>query len=241
MKKLLFSAGLALLVIALSSAAAQATGNPHLRTYQITLENLTGGQPFSPPVAATHRHGIEVFDVGSRASPELELIAEDGNEVPMFERLMMSKKVTEALDIGRPLTPHGTTVGDFTDSVTFQIEARPGDRFSLATMLICTNDGITGLDGIHLPHHGERVFYLGGYDAGTEDNTEASQDIVDPCSALGPAPLDGDPDGNEDSAVDTHPQRRVRHHPGIAGLDDLDPELHGWKGPVARVTIERVD
>jgi len=50
-----------------------------------------------------------------------------------------------------PLTPNGHEVGDFTDTLTFDITARPGDRLSLATMLICTNDGFTGLDAARLP------------------------------------------------------------------------------------------
>ena len=41
---------------------------------------------------------------------------------------------------------------------------------SLATMLICTNDGFGGLNRVRLPPRVQRVFPLYGYDAGTEDN-----------------------------------------------------------------------
>ena len=211
-----------------------------LATYRVTLTNLTHGQPLSPPVAATHRPSLHIFRVGGFASAELEAIAEAGNEVLMFNALNAAERVTQAVDVGRPLTPHGRVVGSFTDTVTFEIQARPGDRFSLATMLICTNDGFTGVNGVRLPRHGASHYYLNGYDAGTEQNTELSRDIVDPCSALGPAPLNGDPNGNEDAAVDSTPQRRIRHHPNIQGNGDLTHELHGWYDPVAVLVIERV-
>ena len=222
------------------SGAAYADG-PHLRTYRVTLQNLTKGQPFSPPVAATHRHGPRMFQVGNLASDELAAIAQDGNEVPMFNLFNGSSKTTQAVDIGRPLTPSGKVVGTFTDSVTFEIKAAPGDRFSLATMLICTNDGFLGLDAVKLPPEGSRVFWLAGYDAGRENNTEKSQDIVDPCSALGPFKLSGDPNGNIDTAVATNPRQVIQLHPGIKGVGDLSVQDHGWTDPVAKVTITRID
>jgi hypothetical protein len=108
-------------------------------------------------------------------------------------------------------------------------------------MLICTNDGFAGLDSGRLPANGSAVFMLAGYDSGTEDNTEASQDIVDPCSGLGPMPLAGDPDGNDDAGVDSDPHVVIHHHPGIAGGSDLSTTEHGWTGPVARMMVERIN
>jgi len=163
---LLLLVGLMLLPVASTSAA------PAFTTYRVRLFNLTSGQPFSPPVAATHEPSIRIFRVGHLASPELEAIAEDGNEIPMFNLFTGDRRVTQAVDVGRPLTPIGKTVGTFTPWVAFDINARPGDRFSLATMLICTNDGFLGLDAAELPARGQVVYALNGYDSGTEDNTE---------------------------------------------------------------------
>jgi hypothetical protein len=205
--------------------------------YQVTIQNLTQGQPLSPPVAATHQGGILMFRVGDLASSELEAIAEDGNEVPMFNLFDGSDEVTEAVDIGVPLTPNGTVVGSFTDSATFDIMAQPGDKLSLATMLICTNDGFTGVDRGRLPKKGSSIFLTAGYDAGTENNTENSEDIVDPCTALGPVSLSGDPDGNEDAAVETTPHQSIQHHPNIAGMGELTVADHGWTDPVTKVTV----
>ncbi len=209
-------------------------------TYKITIENLTSGQPLSPPVVATHRSNVRMFRVGRLASSELEAIAEDGNQIPMFDLFSAVSRVTEVVDIGRPLTPNGQVVGDFTDAVTFDIKADRRDRLSMATMLICTNDGFTGLDRIRPPSKGAIIRWPNGYDAGTEDNTELSQDIVDPCSALGPVALPGDPNGNKDEAVDTVPHAPVQHHPNIAGTGDLAVDMHSWTDPVAKVTITRI-
>jgi hypothetical protein len=76
-------------------------------------------------------------------------------------------------------------------------------------MLICTNDGFIGLNGAQLPNSytGPSVFFLHAYDAGWENNTEDSPDIVDPCSALGAVVLPGDPDGDRNATVMTMPCR----------------------------------
>lgn len=230
---------LALALMTTTIATAHQTG-PEIHTYRVTLQNLTAGQPFSPPVAATHRKAIRMFEVGRLATDELAAIAQDGTEAPMFNLLNRNPHVTRAVDIGRPLTTRGKVVGSFTDTATFEIIARPGDRLSLATMLICTNDGFLGLDAVKLPKHGTETFWLNGYDAGRENNTEKSIDIVDPCSALGPAPLAGDPNGNRDAEVATTPRQPIAHHPGIQGGADLSRTAHGWTGPVAKVTVERM-
>ena len=212
------------------------------RIYSVTVENLTDGQPFSPVLAATHHRNISMFTVGDLASGGLEAIAEDGNSSPMFNRFFLSGLVTRVLDVGVPLTPSGTEVGDFTDSVTFTILAHPEDKFTMAAMLICTNDGFLGLDRVDLPQKGDLVYWLNGYDAGTEMNTEMSEDIVDPCSALGPFALSGDPNGNEDIAVDMVPHQPIQLHPtNIAGSGDLSMSDHGWTDPVAKVTITRME
>lgn len=223
------------LVVAMSSGPAVADIDEihEGAMFRVTFENLTEGQPFSPPVIATHRSGIRMFRVGRSASSELEAIAEDGNQMPMVNLFKRSHKVTQTVDVGSPVFIGGMVMVD--------IIGRPGDRLSLATMLICTNDGITGLDRAMLPSQGSAVYWLNAYDAGTEDNTEMSEDIVDPCSAIGPTHLSGDPNGNEDDAVDTDPHRAIAMHPGIQGGNDLAVGDHGWNNPVAKVTITRVE
>jgi len=243
--KRLFAAGGLLLALTITAFSATVAGasDDHLRTYRVTLTNLTDGQPFSPPVAATHRPGLHMFQVGRLATDQLAAIAQDGNETPMFNLFNGANGVTQAVDVGRPLTPRGRMVGNFTDTVTFDITARRGDRLSLAAMLICTNDGFLGLDGIRLPDDEASTFFLVGWDAGRENNTERQQDIVEPCSVLGPVVLPGvHPSPNHDSGpgLTTTPPEPIHLHPGITGVGDLTPALRNWKNPVARVSIERV-
>jgi hypothetical protein len=221
--------------LATSPADGQSTDGP----YRVTLHNVTEGQPFSPPVAATHRSGPHMFEVGERASDELALIAQDGDQAPMAALFAAKEKVIDVADVGRPVTALGVTVGTFTDTVTFEIDGRPGARLSLATMLICTNDGFLGLDAVQLPRLHPVTYVLDGYDAGRERNTERSVDLVDPCSELNPGhELSGDPDGNRDAEVATSPPKRIRHHPNIDGDAELRGALHRWRDPVAIVTVE---
>jgi hypothetical protein len=213
---------------------------PSTATYQVTFENLTTGQPMSPILAATHSNSIEMFRVGKVASAALEAIAEDGDNSAMETALQGSPNVTDLVNVGEPLTPQGVNSDDFSSTATFQVTAANGDVLSLATMLIATNDGITGLDAAALPESGSKVFYAVAYDAGTEDNTESSADIPDPASALGPIELGGDPNGNENAAPDTDPPSVIALHPNVQGDGNLNPDLHGWVEPVARITVTRL-
>jgi Spondin_N len=225
-----------LAALTLTAVAPAGNGNgDDLDTYRVTLQNLTTGQPFSPPVAATHRKSLRMFRVGGFASDELAAIAQGGNQGPMFNLFNGSPRVTQAVDVGVPVMRSGT--------VSFEISARENDRLSLATMLICTNDGFLGLDSVKLPDDQPTIFFVNGYDAGRENNTEISPHIVDPCSALGPVPLPGDPDGNLEAGpgISTDPPERIRHHPNISGVGELSRSLHGWTDPVAKVTVEPLD
>ncbi len=204
------------------------------RVYDVTLTNLTTGQPFSPGVLVTHRRSTAFFRVGSPASEGLRLIAEDGDERVAIAELTGRRGVFQVVDVNMPT---GRVGGSLPTSRTFRIEAGPGaTRLSLAVMLICTNDGFTGLAGVKLPRHfTPQTHVAAGYDAGTEANDERSPSIVDPCFAIGPT-MGGAADGN----ARTPTSGEVRHHPGISGGADLDPGAHGWRDPVARITIQRV-
>ncbi len=122
---------LAALAFVRSGSTSEASDDG-LRTYRVTIENETHGQPFSPGVAVTHRRSAHLFHVGDAASPGIEAIAEDGNEGPAVAAEMGAQGITNVFDINRPITREGTTVGSFTDEFTFEIKARPGDRLSLA-------------------------------------------------------------------------------------------------------------
>lgn len=153
------------------------------RTYSVTIENMTGGQPFTPPLVATHQRAVDLFDTGVAASLGVREIAENGNLQPMLDRLNASDHVSYVV-VAVAGTPPPVLPGA---NVSFTIDAEPGARhLSFISMLICTNDGFTGVDSQRLPSQvGQQVvLYTNAYDAGSEINTEDFADLVPPCPAL---------------------------------------------------------
>jgi hypothetical protein len=227
---------------AVALAAAPAAEAKRADTFVVTFTDLTSGQPLTPAVAATHRGRNELFRVGDAASFGLKEIAENGNNTPMLARLGADNDVSDFLEApGGPLVPAGTP-GDamFGQSTTFTITAdRGARRLSLASMLICTNDGFTGVNSLRLPSKvGDNVTVeTMAYDAGTEANTEDFADMVPPCQAL-IGVSSGEPGtGQSDPALAQNDV--IRHHSGVTGRRDLVPAVHGWdvNAPVARITV----
>lgn len=206
-------------------------------SFEVTVENLTdGGQYFTPPLITTHRGAARLFRVGRGASTEIQQIAENGNLAPMLAYLGGSRHVSDfvvAASGPGPLAPGA--------SVTVPLTAEPGSRFvSFVSMLICTNDGFTGVSGAKLPEQvGDEVaLYLSAYDAGTEINTQDFSDLVPPCPVLSGVATDKMGSGMSDPALAE--DGVVHPHPGIlAGVGDLDPAIQGWTEPVARLTVRR--
>jgi hypothetical protein len=223
---------------AVSSAAAETP----VATYEVTIDDLTAGQPLTPPVVATHRAATGMFTVGQRASFALKEIAENGNLAPMIAQLGADKHVSDSVAAAAPLVPAGLPGSAmFGDSVTLTVTASRGAKFvSVASMLICTNDGFTGVDSLRLPKDvGDAVVVRSaGYDAGTELNTEDFADIVPPCQGL-VGVSSGEP-GTGTSNPALAEGGVIHHHPGISGGADLVPGIHGWTDPVAEITVERV-
>lgn len=202
------------------------------RIYDVTVENLTNAQPFSPGVLITHNSQFDLFTVGMRADTGVALIAEAGNEAVAAARNEGKPGVGNLMRIETPTPPMGAMKPNMTK---VRITAPPNmDQLSLAVMLTCTNDGFTGLDAVQLPlDFNARVFTEKAYDAGVEVNNELSPFIVPGCSAFGPVdlPLDGNRLAPENLVI--------RDHPGIRGDADI-PAIAKWTAPVVRVTVQRV-
>jgi Spondin_N len=228
----------AMALIAVSPAAAT-----DATEYQVTITNLTGGQPLTPPAVATHRRPLDVFKVGAPASFGVKEIAENGNLGPLLDAFAASPFVSASLEApGGPLVPDGLPGSAmFDDTTSFTIAASHGANYlSFVSMLICTNDGFTGVSGLRLPKHvGESVTVLtNSYDAGTEINTEDFADMVPPCQGL-VGVSSGEP-GTGTSNPALAEGGVIHMHPGIAGIADLIPAVHGWTDPVASLTVEAI-
>ena len=215
---------------------------PNVRTYEVTIRNLSGGQPLTPPLLATHSRAANLFTVGEAASEGIQQIAENGNLGPALAALGASGDVYDVVTGEFPLVPAGTPgAASFPDTVTLTITSAGDARFiSYASMLICTNDGFTGLDSIRLPHREgqSQTHYGAAYDAGTEINTEYFGDIVPPCQGL--IGVTGDA-GTGASNPALAEGGDITHHPNIQGIADLLTDVHGWDDKVVEITITRVD
>jgi hypothetical protein len=222
--------------VSIAPAAVTQANGPGSRTYTVTITNLTSSQPLSPPLIATHSKRVDVFTVGKMASEGIRLIAENGDNSVLAAALNDKHLIRDVREVVATDVPVHRAGGPGSSSLTITIDARGNaNRLSLATMLICTNDGFTGLDGVKLPGGFAPVtYYAGAYDAGTEMNDEIYTHIVDPCGAIGPvmAPPDG-------MNLRTPTNANISMHLGIQGGDDLTA-AHDWTDPVVAITIQRV-
>jgi hypothetical protein len=190
------------------------------RSYKVTITNITAGQIFTPVLAVTHKSSLALFELGEPASPSLELLAENGMTGPLEDVLLsMPDRVRDTAVAEAPLMPG--------QSVTLEIMGSNKIRYvSFAAMMLPTHDNFVAIDAVPLPWTYSTV-YAKAYDAGTEDNDELCVNIPGP-------PCMG---ANVDDASG---EGYVHIANGIHGVADLDPILHDWRNPVAKVTIERV-
>ena len=120
-------------------------------------------------------------------------------------------------------------------SVTLVMDARRGlGHFSLAAMLIPTNDAFVSISSMPLPRGNETLTVTAiAYEAGTERNDELCASIPGPafadCSGPGGG---GAPAGGEEGFVHVHS--------GMHGVGDFSAALRDWRNPVARISVRRV-
>jgi hypothetical protein len=209
---------LATAAVTLLSTFANGTQAQDIKRVRITYENLTESQVFSPSVFFSHNASAPaLFEPGEKASFGLMRIAEEGNSGPLLSAEVVKK-------IGGPFGYAATAVSTLPGSSrTVDVEvSRKHPMISGAFMLVMTNDGFTGINGVNAYELSEpRTFELVAYDAGTEKNNEEKSHLI---AMMGTA---RDPEGGT-----------VTKHKGIRGDADA-PE--SWKfdttQPVARLTI----
>ena len=200
--------------------------------FEVMLTNLTmgvpaqGGQIFSPPILVTHGHGFAIGASGEAASPELTVLAETGNNMPLAVLAGGSDAVGGI--VAFPAPPDGVVLPGGSVSAMVSASSSMG-YLSLATMLVQTNDGIVLANSLPLfdEDGNARSFTMDliSYDAGTEDNNELATHVPGPpFSGMERAPTEGGV---------------IAPHPGIAGTADVGATF-GWAEPTARVTVAPV-
>lgn len=187
--------------------------------HKVTVTNLTQGQSFTPIIGIAHEDDVSIFSSGSPASPELAALAEGGDTGPLATRLGAESGVVDIETTDGLLGPG--------ESVTFMMRStRRAGYLSVAAMLIPTNDAFVALNGAKIPRSGSKTYRVVAYDAGSEPNTEACDDIPGPvCGGAGGSP-------------DTGGEGFVHVHNGIHGLADLSASVYDWRNPVAMIRIE---
>jgi len=225
-------------VSAQTDPVAERSGYSAPTTYRVTIQNLTEGQPFTPPVITSHSPVGGIFEVGQPASAGVQDVAENGGVPTLVAELESAGRSVGEVVVAESQAQPPLLPGE---SVTAELGAlRRHRRLSFASMLICTNDGFTGIDSVRLPKwvgH-TTTLALRAYDAGTERNTEDFDDLVPPCG-----PLTGVDSGGAGTGMSNPALAQggvIRPHSGITGNADLDPALHDWDGPVGQITITRV-
>lgn len=213
---------------------------PANAVFEVTLVNLTAGQPLSPMIAVAHGDGYSVFNVGEAASVALEHLAESGDPAPLAALANDSKSVyAVAVAGGGPLLPGPDNKATVT--LTVPASSLPNLRLSMASMLGNTNDGFAGLGAQSLATLAvgtAMTARLPGYDAGTELNTESADTVPGPATADSGGKREGF-NATRDDIINT-----VHLHPGIVSKDDGLPassltQAQRWDNPVALLTIKR--
>jgi len=195
--------------------------------YEVTITNLTRGQQFTPILVASHREGVSLFKLGEPVSPQLATLAEEGNTAPLAALLSGMPAVRDVVS-GSGLTDPGK-------SVTLTFEATGAfDHFSVAAMLIPTNDAFFAINGVELPRgNNSLTLFSPAYDAGSERNDELCASIPGPsfteCGGPGGG---GAPTGGEEGFAHIHA--------GIHGIGNLMPARRDWRNPVARIIVRRM-
>lgn len=195
--------------------------------YEVSITNLTRGQTFTPILVASHKPGVELFELGKSASDELAALAEGGDTEQLGQSLYDTGRLIDSADSGGLLGPGETVV------VKVDAPRHWRAQISLAAMLLPTNDGFFALNGVHAPSFRKSVTYFSPvYDAGSEPNDEDCANIPGPAPEMLCHGAGGSPDEGGEGYVHVHS--------GIHGIGDLATEIYDWRNPAAKITIKRV-
>jgi len=205
---------------------------PPTTTFEVTVTNLTNAQPLSPVGVVVHMDGYTPFAIGVAASAGLELLAEGGDNSDFLTEAGADAANMLTVSGAAPIGPGGS------ETISFTIDEAdlPGTQLSLMTMLVNTNDAISGIVAASIENMavGDTVMWRTiAYDAGTEANTETAGTI--------PGPAGG---GEGFNAARDDREDLVKMHSGVVSqadgfmTSDLG-EAHRFDNPVAQVTLTR--
>jgi hypothetical protein len=219
--------------LALAAAVAAAASAQPRQRFEVSITNLTYNQRFTPILVAAHQEGVKLFDLGRPATSQLRSLAEEGDVGPLKALLMADPRVNDAQN--SPPPPPLTNL--IAPGATVRVIVEGGgrfDHFSVASMLIPTNDAFLALNGMPGPRgrSGEVTYMVPAYDSGTEINNQLCASIPGP----GYPECNGDGGGAQQGMGEGF----VHVHRGIHMTGNFMPAGRDWRNPVARITIRRM-
>lgn len=206
----------------------------------VEITNLTRGSWFTPFLVTAHPDSARLFVSGTAASVSLQAMAEGGDISGLVADVAALNATSSENPAGGLLAP-GATV-----STSLNTDDAPDNtRLSIVAMLLPSNDGFMGLNGIAIPSEpGRYVYNVNAYDAGTEANDElvGSGAPGEPgFPAPGPVAAES---GTGGSGVAASVEGYVHIHRNVLGDDnltggnsDMDNTVHRWLNPVVRVVL----
>ena len=205
---------------------------------EISINNLTHGNHFTPLLIAAHDGNSHLFQAGEPASSALQKMAEGGDISELQQAVTANNGVIVANPAAGLLAPGAKVEKVMLDSGALT-------HLSLVAMLLPTNDAFVGLDGWEIPSTpGSYTLYLNAYDAGTEANDEQITGGGAPGVPGIPAAPDGMGGQNGTGVMDDSSNDTVHIHPGLlgdtdpnGGISDVDSRIHRWLNPVAALIV----
>ena len=208
--------------------------------FSVRVVNLTRGIYFTPLLVVAHNNETRLFTSGTAASASLRAMAEGGDIAGLVTELEAIGATVSADPASGLLAPGASTSTDLnTDN------AVDNTRLSVVAMMLPTNDGFIGLNGVAIPTEpGTYIYNVNAYDAGTEANDELVGSGT-PGEAGFPAPGPvGEASGTGGTGVAATVETYVHIHRNVLGDDnatggvsDIDNVVHRWLNPAARVIV----
>lgn len=189
--------------------------------YEVTIKNLTTGQPLTPPVVVVHTPQIKIAELGQKAGEGLAELATDGK----------TEKLSKELNYRKGVVRHKVGAGVILpgEEQTITIEANnPNFKLSILSMLARTNDALAIVSNasLKLRQKYSKNYFATVYDAGVELNSESCEHI--------PAP----PCGNPEKGITE--ESFIRPHAGIQNIGGLDALRDSFGNIVAKITIKKI-
>ncbi len=180
----------------------------------------------TPPVVALHNapdadNGVRVFEVGQPASLEVIEIAENGDFMPLVSRALAEIDNGSISEAGVAFTDAenpGPLLPGASASVTLNL-AGDDQVLSVVSMVVCTNDGFSGVDSRPLSAEASDTFTAPIYDAGSETNVLTLDYWVPPCGG------EGNRGDDENGSIMAHPGQSGSENPDFdfeAGTELLE-------------------